>query len=147
MSSMCSTSNFCLKEKDWILIQVLESLLKHVLRGRPQFRGWGRALEIPAAWQYTCSFFHDNEVHAGKLWHVGDQPPTVFTCSCSIWLFLFLKVKTFLEGIRFQDIENINNVMTKLNPVPLAAFDGSFVHYVEICMTCVSVKKDYFEGE
>jgi hypothetical protein len=61
--------------------------------------------------------------------------------------FLFLKVKTFVEGTRFQDIVNINNVMTKLNPVPLGAFDGSFVQYLESCMKCVPVKKDYFDGE
>jgi len=56
-------------------------------------------------------------------------------------------VKTFLEGTRFQDIMNINNVMNKLNPVPLGAFDGSFVQYLESCMKCVPVKKDYFDGE
>jgi hypothetical protein len=56
-------------------------------------------------------------------------------------------VKTFLEGKRFQDIENISNVMTKLNQVPLGAFDDSFVQYLERCMKCVPVKKDYFEGE
>jgi len=56
-------------------------------------------------------------------------------------------VKTFLEGTRFQDIKNINNVMTKLNAVPLGAFDGSFVQYLESCMKCIPVKKDYFKGE
>jgi hypothetical protein len=117
------------------------------LRRGSQFWEWGRALEIPAAWQYTCSFFHDKDVHAGKLWQVSDQPPTVFTSSCSTWLSLFLKVKTFLQGTRFQDIESINNVMTKFNPVPLGAFDGSFVQYLESCMKCVPVNKDYFQGE
>ena len=102
MSNIWSTNNFCLKEKHQILLQVLESLLKHVLRGGPQFRGCGRALEIPAVWQYTCSFCHGNEVHAGKLWHVGGQPPTVFTFSCSIWLFCSWKWKPSLKEQDFR---------------------------------------------
>jgi len=56
-------------------------------------------------------------------------------------------VETFLEGTRIQDIENINNVMTKSNPVPLGAFDDHRVQYLESCMKCVPIKKGYFEGE
>ena len=37
--------------------------------------------------------------------------------------------------------------MTKLNPLPLGAFDGSFVQYLECCMKFIPVKKDYFKGE
>jgi hypothetical protein len=90
-------NNFFLKEKHQILLQVLESLRRHVLRGGPQFWEWGRALKIPAAWQYTCSFCYDNEVHAGKLWHVGNQPPPVFTFSCSIDFFCSWKWKPSLK--------------------------------------------------
>jgi len=95
-------NNFFLKEKHQILLQVLESLLKHVLRGGPQFWECGRALKIPAAWQYTCSFCCDNEVHAGKLWHVGDQPPLVFTFSSSVDFFYSWKWKPSLKEQDFR---------------------------------------------
>ena len=46
MSNMWSTNNFCLKEKHGILLQVLESLLKHVLRGGHNFKSGGGYLRF-----------------------------------------------------------------------------------------------------
>ena len=88
--------------KTWNFVTGAGKFIEACFERGPQFREWGRILEIPSVWQYTSSFCHDNEVHAGKLWHVGNQPPTIFTCSCSMWLFFSWKWKPSLKEQDFR---------------------------------------------
>jgi hypothetical protein len=118
--------------------------LKHILRVGATISGGGT---LPFAWPCSCLFCHDNDALASNFRHVGDQPPTLFTWSCPADFFLPQKMKTVLEGRRFQDIKNIKNVTAELNAVPSHAFDGCFVHCIESCRKCVAVKGDYLEGD
>jgi hypothetical protein len=68
------------------------------------------------------SFCHDSDVLLSKLQCYG-QPHFYLPYLIPVSSVLFLAVKTAIRGSRFQDIDDMKNVTTKLNMVSLNVID------------------------
>lgn len=75
------------------------------------------------------SISHDSDVLLRKL------PHTCLPYFILVSSVVFLEVKTAIRGSRFQDIDDMKNVTTKLNMVSLNVIDDC---NLEICKECVA---------
>jgi len=79
--------------------------------------------------QSLRSFCHYSHVLLSKL-QCDDQPHTCLPYLIPVSCLMFLEVKTAIRGSRFQDVDDMKNVTTKLNIV--------FLNIIDYC----AVKKD-----
>jgi methylmalonyl-CoA mutase cobalamin-binding subunit len=62
--------------------------------------------------------------------------------------FLFLRLKSIMEGARFADVAAIQERVTVvLRSIPKEAFADSFQKLYERCQQSVVKDGDYFEGQ
>ena len=126
--------------------QVLKRLLQRIRRVRPELHRTG-----------SWVLLHDNApAHAAirvrqflaqRSVTVIDHPPYSPDLAPADF-FLFPRLKIALKGTRFEDLDDIQESVTKtLQTIPAEAFSGSFHKLFERCQRCIEGEGDYFEGQ
>ena len=76
--------------------------------------------------------------------HQDSSSPSLFSRPCSLWLWLFPK----LRGCRYETIEERKEAVTKvIDTLTQAEFNESFQKLLERYNKCIAAERDYIEGD
>jgi len=125
---------------------VLKRLLRRIHHVRPELHRTGQWMLLHDNAPAHCAIrFHQFFAQRGVP--VLDHPPYSPDLAPADF-FLFLRLKSIMEGAHFADVAAIQESVTAvLLSIPKEAFADSFQKLYERCQQCVVKDGDYFEGQ
>ena len=98
--------------------EILQRMLRSVREDTSAVVG---QIVAPSIRQCTCWQCPEHLAVAGWENHLCTGTTSQFIISCSVWLFLFPKLKVIIKGVRFEGMEVIN-ITTELTDIPEESF-------------------------